>query len=67
MVNYAGFFEILKTQNFHGPVQVHYEYPGFGGANDGRSKLEIPKEQLVSQMRHDLNYVRKLMTQAKLI
>jgi sugar phosphate isomerase/epimerase len=67
MVDYAGFFEILKSQNFHGPVQVHYEYPGFGGANDGKGKLEIPKEQLVAQMRKDLDHVKKLMTAAKLI
>jgi sugar phosphate isomerase/epimerase len=65
-VNFAGFFEILKTQKFSGPVQLHFEYPGLGGADGGRAKLEIPKEKLVAQMRKDLEYVRKLMRQAQL-
>jgi len=67
MVNFAGFFEILKTQKFSGPVQLHFEYPGLGGADGGKPKLEIPKEQLLAQMRKDLEYVRKLMHQAQLI
>jgi sugar phosphate isomerase/epimerase len=67
MVNFAGFFEILKTQKFSGPVQLHFEYPGLGGADGGKPKLEIPKEKLVAQMRHDLEHVRKLMRQAQLV
>jgi sugar phosphate isomerase/epimerase len=66
MVNFAGFFEILKTQKFYGPVQLHFEYPGLGGADGGKAKLEIPKEKLVAQMRKDLEHVRKLMRQAQL-
>ena len=66
MVNFAGFFEILKTQKFGGPLQLHYEYPGLGGADGGKNKLEIPKEKLVAQMRKDLEYVRKLLRQAQL-
>jgi sugar phosphate isomerase/epimerase len=66
MVNFAGFFEILKTQKFSGPVQLHFEYPGLGGADGGKPKLEIPKEQLTAQMRKDLDYVRKVMRQAQL-
>jgi sugar phosphate isomerase/epimerase len=67
MVNFAGFFEILKTQKFSGPVQLHFEYPGLGGADGGKPKLEIPKEKLAAQMRHDLDHVRKLMRQAQLV
>jgi L-ribulose-5-phosphate 3-epimerase len=67
MVNFAGFFEILKTQNFNGPVQLHFEYPGLGGADGGKPKLEIPKEKLVAQMRKDLEHVKKLMRQAQLV
>ena len=58
MVNYAGFFEIMKAQNFSRSGAMHYEYPGFGGANDGKAKLEIPKDKLVAQMRKDLDHVR---------
>ena len=64
MVNFAGFFEIMKTQKFSGPVQLHFEYPGLGGADGGKPKLEIPKEKLAAQMRKDLEHIRKLMRQA---
>ena len=67
MVNFAGFFEILKTQKFSGPVQLHFEYPGLGGADGGKPKLTIPKEQLAAQMRKDLGHVKKLMGQAQLL
>ena len=67
MVNFTGFFEILNTQKFSGPLQLHFEYPGLGGADGGRPKLEIPKEKLAAQMRHDLEYMRKLLHQAQLI
>jgi sugar phosphate isomerase/epimerase len=65
-VNFAAFFEILKSAKFSGPVQLHFEYPGLGGADGGRPKLEIPKEKLVAMMRRDLEYTRKLMRQAQI-
>ena len=55
-----------EDAEFSGPVQLHFEYPGFGGADGGKLKLEIPKEKLVAQMRKDLEHVRKLMHQAQL-
>ena len=66
-VNFAAFFEILKQQKFNGPVQLHFEYPGLGGADGGKSKLEIPKEKLASIMRKDLDYVKGLMRKAQLV
>ena len=58
MVNFAGFFEILKTTGFTGPVQLHFEYPELGQAHDGKTKLDIPKERFIAIMRRDLAYVR---------
>lgn len=61
MVNFRGFFEILKKSDFAGPVQLHFEYPELGGANDGNTKLEIPKAKLAAIMKRDLDYTRSLM------
>ena len=66
-VNFAAFFEILKQQKFSGPVQLHFEYPGLGGADGGRPKLEIPKDKLAAIMGKDLEYVRGLMRKAQLV
>ena len=65
MVNFAGFFEILKTAKFSGPVQLHFEYP-LGGAEAGKRQFTIPRDQIAASMRHDLEYMRKLMVQAHL-
>jgi L-ribulose-5-phosphate 3-epimerase len=67
MVNFLRFFRILKTAKFSGPVQVHFEYPGLGGADGGKPTLTIPKQQLVVAMRRDLNYHKGLMKQAQLL
>ena len=45
MVNFAGFFEILKTQKFSGPVQLHFEYPGLGGADGGKAEAGDPERK----------------------
>jgi sugar phosphate isomerase/epimerase len=67
MVNFEGFFRIIKSNNFVGPVQLHFEYPGFGGAENGDKTITISKEELMSAMRRDLNYVKGQMRQAQLI
>jgi sugar phosphate isomerase/epimerase len=66
MVNFAGFFDIIKASGFSGPVQLHFEYPGLGGAEDGKKTLTIPKQELIDAMRRDLAYVRKLMREKEL-
>ena len=67
MVNFAGFFNILRAIKFSGPVQLHFEYPGLGGAENGNAKLSIPKDEVVAIMRRDLTAIRGLMAQAALI
>ncbi|MBV8819983.1 MAG: sugar phosphate isomerase/epimerase [Acidobacteriaceae bacterium] len=67
MVNFPAFFELLKTAKFSGPVQLHFEYPELGGANDGKTQLEIPKERVVAIMKRDLQYVKGLMSAAQLV
>jgi L-ribulose-5-phosphate 3-epimerase len=67
MVNFSGFFAIVKANNFSGPVQLHFEYPGLGGAQNGDKKLTIPRQELMDAMRRDLNFVKGLMSAQQLI
>jgi sugar phosphate isomerase/epimerase len=67
MVNLAGFFAIVKANNFSGPVQLHFEYPGLGGAQNGDKKLTIPKQELMDAMRRDLTFVKGVMSAHQLI
>ena len=48
---------MLKAAGFHGPVQLHFEYP-LGGAENGDAKLTISNEQVFASMRKDLALVR---------
>jgi L-ribulose-5-phosphate 3-epimerase len=67
MVNLAGFFAIVKENRFSGPVQLHFEYPGLGGAENGDRTLRIPKQELIAAMRRDLTYVRGVMRHQQLL
>jgi L-ribulose-5-phosphate 3-epimerase len=67
MVNFSGFFAILKEAGtFSGPVQLHFEYP-LGGAENGKRTLTLPKQQVIDAMRGDLTYFRKAMSEKGLI
>jgi sugar phosphate isomerase/epimerase len=63
MVRFPQFFGMVAESGFAGPLQLHYEYP-LGGANDGKSKLTIPKEEVFAAMKRDLVKVRGYMAQA---
>lgn len=68
MVNFSGFFGLVKANgHFSGPVQLHFEYPGLGGAENGKKTLTIPKQELIAAMRRDLTFVRKAMSEKGLI
>jgi hypothetical protein len=68
MVNFSGFFGLVKANGrFSGPVQLHFEYPGLGGAENGKKTLTIPKEVVIAAMRKDLAFARKVMSEKGLI
>jgi sugar phosphate isomerase/epimerase len=67
MVNFAGFFDIVKKNGFSGPVQLHFEYPGLGGAENGKRNLTIPKQEVIDAMRRDLTFVRGVMSEKQMI
>ena len=67
MVNFPGFFAIVKANGFSGPVQLHFEYSGLGGAENGNKTLTIPKQELIAAMRRDLTYTRRVMRDQQLV
>lgn len=66
MVNFVEFFEFLHVSRFSGPIQLHFEYPEMGGANDGKRSLTISRAQFAEMAGRDLNRVRELMRKAGL-
>ena len=57
MVKLRQFFDMLAVRDFHGPLQLHFEYP-LGGAESGASKLKIPKQEVFAAMKRDLETLR---------
>jgi hypothetical protein len=48
-------------------VQLHFEYPGLGGAQNGDKKLTIPKQEVIDAMRRDLTFAKGVMSAQQLI
>jgi sugar phosphate isomerase/epimerase len=65
MVKLPQFFGMVANSSFNGPVQLHYEYP-LGGANDGKTKISIPRQEVFAAMKKDLDKTRAMMAQAGL-
>jgi sugar phosphate isomerase/epimerase len=57
MVQFPKFFGMVAAADFSGPLQLHFEYP-LGGANDGKSALTLPREQVFGAMKRDLAKLR---------
>lgn len=67
MVQFTKFFAMLKQQRFEGPIQVHYEYPGLGGAEHGNAKITVSKAEVVSILKRDHDFYRARMREAALL
>jgi sugar phosphate isomerase/epimerase len=65
MVDYNRYLPMVKAAGFHGPVQLHIEYP-LGGVENGATKLSLSKEQAFASMRKDLTLVRKWLRQLQM-
>lgn len=65
MVHFAQFFDMVKRSGFSGPLQIHFEYP-LGGANNGKTKLSIPQDEVFSAMKRDLARLRGYLKEAAL-
>jgi sugar phosphate isomerase/epimerase len=64
MVNFPRFFKMLKQSGFRGPLQVHFEFEGLGGADTGKAALSIPKREYLAILRREVEYFRARMQEA---
>jgi sugar phosphate isomerase/epimerase len=60
MVKFPQFFQMVAAANFQGPLQLHFEYP-LGGAENGKTKLTIPQDQVLTAMKRDLQKLRQYL------
>lgn len=65
MVDFKKYFALLKKFNLRGPISMHFEYP-LGGAENGARTITIPKDQVLSAMKRDLQTLRRLLSEAGL-
>ena len=60
MVRFKQFFAMVKKTNFHGPLQLHFEYP-LGGAEAGKIKLTMEPSAIFAAMKRDLVELREFL------
>jgi sugar phosphate isomerase/epimerase len=59
MVDFVGYFKLLRQLNVHPIVTMHAEYE-LGGANHGKRELSISKKQVYKALAKDLKVLRDL-------
>ncbi|MGC1243311.1 MAG: sugar phosphate isomerase/epimerase family protein [Chryseosolibacter sp.] len=59
MVDFKGYFALLKQYNIHVPVSLHYEYP-LGGAEHGGTEITVDKKVVFDAMKKDLTWLREM-------
>ncbi len=64
MVDFQRFFRMAKTAGFAGPLQLHFEYPELGGADQGKKTFTVPKERLLAIFKRDLIKLREILREA---
>ncbi len=65
MVDFKKYFSLVKQYNISGPMSIHFEYD-LGGADTGKKKISIAKEDVLAAMKRDLQTVRTLLQEAGL-
>ncbi len=63
MVDFKGYFKILKEYGLTPPASLHLEYP-LGGAEKGNYEISIDKNIVFDAMKKDLDSVRHLWKEA---
>jgi sugar phosphate isomerase/epimerase len=57
IVDFKKYFELVKKYDITGPISIHYEYP-LGGAENGETKITIPRENILSAMKNDFETLK---------
>jgi sugar phosphate isomerase/epimerase len=64
MVDFNKYFKLVKKYQIPEVMSMHFEYP-LGGADTGKRELTVPKEQVLTAMRRDLQNLRTLLKEAE--
>jgi sugar phosphate isomerase/epimerase len=64
MVDFTLAAKTLKLMNFDGPTECQPEWPGLGGAENGRDTLTLPRETVIALLMHDYDTVYTCLTAA---
>ena len=59
MVDFKGYFKLLKNYSLNPPVSLHLEYP-LGGAEKGKFEITVDKKVIFDAMKKDLAAVQEL-------
>ncbi|WP_128544426.1 sugar phosphate isomerase/epimerase family protein [Larkinella soli] len=65
MVDFPGYFAMLKQFNLRVPISLHLEYP-LGGADQGSRTITVPKEKVFQAMASDLKTLKAMLRTAGL-
>lgn len=65
MVHLSKFFGMVAAANFHGPLQLHFEYP-LGGAESGKRHIAISQNEVFHAMERDLRRLRGYLEESHL-
>jgi sugar phosphate isomerase/epimerase len=64
MVDTTQFLEMIKAAGFTGPLQLHMEYDELGGADTGKRKITVSREEFVRLAKRDVERLRANMREA---
>lgn len=66
MVDFAGYFNILKNAKVPMPLQLHLEYNELGAAAHGSKRLDMPRERVVAMLKRDVTRLKEMRAKAGL-
>lgn len=63
MIDYKKYLKLIKEYDIRGPFSIHYEYP-LGGAENGAKTVTMPRENILSLMKKDVDTLRQMLIDA---
>jgi sugar phosphate isomerase/epimerase len=64
MVDFSVAARALKNINFDGPTECQPEWPGLGGAENGRDTLTLPRETVIGLLKRDYDTIHAALVAA---
>lgn len=63
MIDFERYFRLLKQNQINVPISMHMEYD-LGGAEMGRTKIDLPQKTVFKLMKQDLQFIRETWDRA---